>query len=70
MIVKKLPVFNKYVVDFKLNQFRKIDKNKLKIIEFNSKKGQQLLKQLYQKGYSKPPMILDKSNKVIKYLHE
>ena len=47
----QLEIFNGYTIDFRLKQFRKVDySNKtIEFIEFNSKKGQQLLKEYYKK---------------------
>ena len=42
---RTLPEFEGYTVDFRLRQFRRVDREKLKMefIDFNSKKGKQLL---------------------------
>ncbi len=44
-LFRKLPELEGYTVDFRLRQFRKLDKKKLKMefIDFNSKKGKYLL---------------------------
>tara|TARA_Y100000310_G_C20259065_1_gene612781 strand:+ start:119 stop:313 length:195 start_codon:yes stop_codon:yes gene_type:complete len=41
--MKKLPIFEDYIVDTKLKQFRKIINNHIEFIDFNSKKGEKLL---------------------------
>jgi len=42
---KQLPIFEGYTLDFRLRQFRKFDREKLRMefINFDSKKGQILL---------------------------
>ncbi len=42
---KKLPEYKGYTIDFKLNQFRKVNGENLKIefIDFNSEEGEKLL---------------------------
>ena len=46
-MVKELPTFKGYSVDEKLKQFRKVDKEKpsIEFVDFDSKKGQQLLEE-------------------------
>ena len=46
-MVKKLPEFKGYTVDERLKQFRKVDKDKPSIdfVDFDSKEGQELLKE-------------------------
>lgn len=43
----KLPEFNGYTIDFRLKQFRKVDREKFKIefIDFNSKRGEKILEE-------------------------
>ena len=45
-MVNKLPKFNGYIIDFKLGEFRKVNRKKMQIefIKFNSNKGKKLLK--------------------------
>ena len=46
--VKTLKVFNGYTVDLRLKQFRKANiGEELEFIEFDSKKGQKLLKDMH-----------------------
>lgn len=60
MSLKKLPTFRGYTVDNKLGQFRKAETGELpEFIEFKSERGQELLKQLRQEGYTTPPMVLN-----------
>ncbi len=47
MAIIKLPTFEKYTVDLKLRQFRFINKKqKLEIIDFDTKQGQKILKKI------------------------
>ena len=47
MAITKLPTFEKYTVDLKLRQFRFINKKqKLEIIDFDTKQGQKILKKI------------------------
>jgi len=43
MSIKELTIFKGYTVDTRLRQFRKINKRKFEFIDFNSKKGRELL---------------------------
>lgn len=61
MTLKILPIFKGYSVDIKLRQFRKINHNNIKFIDFSSDKGRQLLKELRKSGYSKPVKIIKKN---------
>jgi hypothetical protein len=46
--VRRLKVFKGYTVDFRLDQFRKIELNKLpEFIDFDSEKGQELLGKMH-----------------------
>ncbi len=47
-MVKKLPLFNGYTVDLRLKQFRMITGEKLFFFDFNSKKGEKILKEYIQ----------------------
>ena len=44
-MVKELPTFKGYTVDERLQQFRKVDRDKpsIEFVEFDSDKGQELL---------------------------
>ena len=46
-MVTELPAFKGYTVDERLKQFRKVDKSKPSIdfVDFDSKKGQELLEE-------------------------
>ena len=60
MSLKKLPTFRGYTVDNKLGQFRKAEAGKLpEFIEFKSERGQEVMKQLRQEGYTTLPMVLN-----------
>ena len=47
-MVKELPNFKGYTVDKKLNQFRKVDREKPSIdfVDFDSEEGQELLEEM------------------------
>lgn len=61
MKLKILPIFKGYTVDLRLRQFRKIDQDNIEFVDFSSKKGRQLLKELRKTGYSKPLIIIKKT---------
>lgn len=44
-MVKELPTFKGYTVDFRLRQFRKVDRSKpsIEFIDFDSEEGQELI---------------------------
>ena len=46
-MVKELPTFKGYTVDERLQQFRKVDRDKpsIEFVEFDSDKGQELLEE-------------------------
>jgi len=46
-MVRELPTFKGYTVDERLQQFRKVDRDKpsIEFVEFNSEKGQELLEE-------------------------
>lgn len=46
-MLRELPIFQDYTVDIRLKQFRIITKDKIEFINFNSKKGKQLLSKYY-----------------------
>lgn len=50
MFPKELPDFQGYTIDFRLKQFRKINREKLKIefINFESPEGRKLLTKYYE----------------------
>src|SRR5437870_4155309 len=61
--MRKLPVFVGYTVDFKLQEFRKLEYNSVpEFISFNSAKGRRLLKALRKETIMKllPKDILNK----------
>jgi len=39
----RLPMFKGYTVDLKLKQFRKVDKQRIEFISFDSEKGERIL---------------------------
>jgi len=52
MYPKKLPDFKGYTIDFRLRQFRKVslEEFKLEFIDFDSKKGINLLTEYYEQS--------------------
>ncbi len=53
MSIRKLPTYQKFVIDIRLRQFRSFDKNqKLIIIGFETKKGKKLLKEILINGFT------------------
>jgi hypothetical protein len=42
-MIRKLPLFKGYTIDIKLGQFRKISKEDLVFIDFDSEEGEHLL---------------------------
>ena len=44
----KLPLFEEYVVDVRLRQFRKVDKQDIEFIDFNSQKGKKIMSRYIQ----------------------
>jgi hypothetical protein len=51
-MVIQLPTFKGYTIDERLRQFRKVDRNKpsIEFIEFSSKEGQKLLKEMKEQN--------------------
>jgi len=43
MALKKLPTFEGYTVDVRLRQFRKVNKENIQFINFDSVKGEKIL---------------------------
>ena len=41
-MLKRLPIFQGYFVDIKLNQFRKVTNQKIEFVDFNSVKGKRI----------------------------
>lgn len=53
MATKKLPTYQKFIIDTRLRQFRSFDKNhKLIIIGFETKEGKKLLKEISINGFT------------------
>lgn len=53
MATKKLPTYKRFTIDVRLRQFRSFDKNhKLIIIDFETKKGKKLLKEILINGFN------------------
>lgn len=42
MVPKKLPIFKGYTVDVRLKQFRKVKKERIEFVEFDSAEGEKL----------------------------
>ncbi|MBU0666406.1 MAG: hypothetical protein ABIC91_05355 [Nanoarchaeota archaeon] len=46
MVLKELLVFQGYTVDLRLKQFRKVTKDEMQFIDFDSKHGRKLIQEM------------------------
>jgi len=52
-IIRELPTFDGYTVDERLRQFRKVNDEEIEFVEYDSDKGQKLLRKMLQiQGYT------------------